>query len=521
MKNLRKYIGVGLMSLVVLSCDDYDSLVQEEIDQNNPNETEVTAPTGDSGELDLSTYVSLGASITAGVMDNSIYVASQNNSFPVILAQQFKAEGVGGGDFNVPTVKSITGCQDEDEGCPEGRLLLDVAAAGLVNDAGESIGTFDGDKSTLNNYGIPGAIALNFVQAATGGPDSDLNPLYNGFYARMASTPGVSTPIGDALAKAPTFMTLWFGGNEVLGYATSGGTGSDLDPNGAFNASFSGIVANVIASSAAKGVVINVPSVLALPFFQAVQWNDLELDQANADALNTGLEGYNNAVQGLVVAGLIVQQEADARKISYSPGKNGFMIVDSTLTDFGPEWDKLVLASQMTSQERAQLEPYRLVRHIAGVDGDATQSETVLLTASTIINTTPTGLPETILTGLSYPLPDSLVLTGAEKVAIETTRGAINAHIKSVVDANSDRLILYDVETLLLGIAVAGGYDVDGITVTYDFLPTGMFSNDAIHINARGSAILANEIMKAMESKWNADLPKVNPLDYASSPVKL
>ena len=47
----------------------------------------------------------------------------------------------------------------------------------------------------------------------------------------MASSP-TATVLGDALAQSPTFFTLSeIGGNDVLGYATSGGSGVDQTGN--------------------------------------------------------------------------------------------------------------------------------------------------------------------------------------------------------------------------------------------------------------------------------------------------
>ena len=54
--------------------------------------------------------------------------------------------------------------------------------------------------------------------------------LANPYYARMA-TSATATVLGDAMAQSPTFFTLSeIGGNDVLGYATSGGVGVDQSP---------------------------------------------------------------------------------------------------------------------------------------------------------------------------------------------------------------------------------------------------------------------------------------------------
>ncbi len=40
-----------------------------------------------------------------------------------------------------------------------------------------------------------------------------------------------TTVLADAVAQNPTFFSLWIGGNDVLGYATSGGDGLNQTGN--------------------------------------------------------------------------------------------------------------------------------------------------------------------------------------------------------------------------------------------------------------------------------------------------
>src|SRR5690606_34379504 len=52
------------------------------------------------GSLDLSKYVAVGNSLTAGYQDNGLYLEGQVYSYPNILANQFSF--VGGGSFPQP-----------------------------------------------------------------------------------------------------------------------------------------------------------------------------------------------------------------------------------------------------------------------------------------------------------------------------------------------------------------------------------------------------------------------------------
>ena len=60
-----------------------------------------------AGSADFSNYISVGNSLTAGYADGALYASGQENSFPSIMAQQFKT--VGGGEFVQPVVNSEYG----------------------------------------------------------------------------------------------------------------------------------------------------------------------------------------------------------------------------------------------------------------------------------------------------------------------------------------------------------------------------------------------------------------------------
>ena len=94
-----KYLLLSVFMLALWSC---------ETDIVNPDEVypdpylEI-----DSGDTDFSTYVSLGASITAGTTDASTFLLGQVNSYPNILANVMSMAG--GGEFTQPYVNDNVG----------------------------------------------------------------------------------------------------------------------------------------------------------------------------------------------------------------------------------------------------------------------------------------------------------------------------------------------------------------------------------------------------------------------------
>ena len=150
-------------------------------------------------------------------------MAAQSRSFPAIMAQQMSA--MGGGTFTQPMVSDNIG-----------GLLLggnQIANARLFfNGAGPAVlpGTPSTEVSNVlsgpfNNMGVPGAKSFHMVAPGYGSVANVALGLANPYFARMASAPN-ATVLGDAVAQAPTFFSISeIGGNDVLGFATSGGSG--------------------------------------------------------------------------------------------------------------------------------------------------------------------------------------------------------------------------------------------------------------------------------------------------------
>ncbi len=535
MKNFYKStLCILIVGSLIISCEGIgDSLVDDRLEEN-PLPTPATYS---AGTADFSNYVSIGNSLTAGYMDGALYTSGQSQSFPALVAAQLEA--VGATSFNQPDVNSVNGfnsaLSDLANGVIFGRTELDVSIPGPVPTVGEfPIPAFSGNKAALNNFGVPGIKVADLFSTDLAGV-----PALGLYYSRFASSPGSSTVLGDAIATDPSFFSLWIGNNDVLSYALSGGISETLiTSTGDFQTNY-GNALGALAQTGAKGVTLNIPPIVVLPFFRAISWNVVALDEATATALNTGLAGVNAALQGLASNALISQAEADKRKISYSAGNNPILVIDEELEDLGPKFDLLGLPTA----NRTALVPYEQSRPM-------TAGELVLLTAGAVLNT-PFGGDATKPVGVVVPLGfnangslsgDRYYLTIAEQTNIVTARATFNAVIDGVIaatnsGAGSEVVVLVDTHPVfadLFGLNVATatqlalsaaarnadyadgvlGLSVDGVTLQPDFGPNGVFSTDAVHPNPRGNAIIANEILKTIETKFGATLPRVSVLNY-------
>ena len=447
----------------------------------------------DSGEADFTKMVTIGSYITEGVMDAALYNRSQKNSFAVILANQMKEAG--GGVFNLPDINAETGDLILTQtGGNLGRLILTIDRnTGSILPSpivpGNPITPFTGDKSAINNFGINGLTLAGALSPQTGNINEPDNPLFNLYYARFASNPGVSTPIGDAadaLADGGTFFIFWLGKNDVLPFALIGGAIPELLPgDDVFTQRYQAALSAMLqANPNAKGVVANIPNINELPYFSTITWNALPLSQALANLANGAYTSYNTGLDNLFGAGLISESERDLRKINFTPGLNGFVIEDKTLSD-------------LTGMG---LPSIRL----------SNSNDKVALTTGQILGQVIGGDPTAIL-GVTLPIGDQYIMLPSEQDQLMEKLNAFNQIIADAASSNADRLVFVDAKSLMNDIG-QGLVSPNNVPLSNSIIPpNGAFSTDGVHPNARGSAVLANHFIQAINEKWGSTIPLANP----------
>ena len=485
-----KHIKYLLLSTVVLgftACNDVEDVLEA-----NGETVETETPIAlTAGDLDLSNYVAVGPSFTAGYTDGAVFKAGQENSYPNILSKEFAKAG--GGAFTQPLVSdNIGGLLLGGTQIAEPRLFFNGATperlgATPTTEAGIIL------TGPFNNMGVPGAKSFHLLAPGYGNLAGVPLGLANPYFARMASSPN-ATVLGDALAQNPSFFTLsLMGGNDVLSYALSGGTGVDQTGNpdiasyggnditdpAAFGQIF-GLMVSQLTANGAKGVVTNVPDVTKVPFFNTVPHNPVPLDAATAGVLNSaGAYGaYNAGVAAafgyLVSVNAVTQEDADMeiakRTITFAEGEgNALVIMDEYLTDLTAINPALVSMRQATSEDL------------------------ILLTASTLI---PLG------TGVAVPMGDEYVLTPQEITNIQTATDAYNMSIETV--RTGAGLGIVDLK-MILDQATSTGWSEGDFVLTANLVTGGAISLDGIHMTARGYAALANCYLRAADATYGSN----------------
>lgn len=463
---------------------------------NSDFENDVTEIAVSKGNADFTKYVALGNSLTSGYRDGALYIDGQNESYPNMIAAQMKLAG--GGEFKQPLMADNLG------GIPgvlANKLVLAVDASGslgpvVAGGSGTTTLASIYGSGPYQNMGVPGAKSFHLVADGYGNAAGVKDGKANPYFVRFASS-GTTSVLKDAIAQKPTFFSLWIGNNDVLSYATSGGSGKDQTGNmnpatyGGNDITDPKVYASVIksildgmkAAGATKGVLANIPNVTSIPFFTTVPAKPIAgLTDAQVTALNTAYAKYNGGLALAKAAGAIKDAEYQQRLIKFTGGAvaNGAVIEDKDLTDLSA----------------LGLPSYR----------QTTSADFILLTTAAALKTGG---------GTQTPLTNAQVLTEKETSRVLTATAAYNASLSQLAAAYG--LALVDANSKMVQLSAASGLQFDGVKYNTTFVTGGAFSLDGVHLTGRGYAVIANEFISAINSTYGSNLPKVEVNKYSGA----
>ncbi|MEZ7928017.1 SGNH/GDSL hydrolase family protein, partial [Cloacibacterium sp.] len=468
---------------------------------NTDFERDVNNMTVSTGNADFKTFVSIGNSLTSGYRDGALYLDGQKESFPSMLAKQMALAG-GTQTFTQPLMPNnmggftdlfaLSGNTDF-----YGKLTLNPTLSPTPSAPGANLDVIGGAGKYFNNMGVPGAKSFHLVTPGYGSAANLATGKANPYFVRFA-TSASTTVLADAAAQKPSFYTLWIGNNDVLSYATSGGSGVDqkgnLDPStyGSNDISDPNVVANVIktvitslktANTTSKGAIANIPYVTSIPYFTTVPATPIAgLTAPQVSQLNAAYATYNGGLLTLKNLGAITAAEYNARLIKFSEnGVNGAVIVDKDLTNLS--------AYNLPSLRQT------------------TAKDIILLPALTLLRDT------TIKGGTATPLADKYVLTEKEAAKVIAATDAYNASISSL--ATTYGLALVDANSKMKELGNTSGIQYNGVKYTASFVTGGTFSLDGVHPNGRGYAIIANTFIAAINNTFYSTLPFVDINAYS------
>jgi hypothetical protein len=456
---MRKIYIAGALTLMFAACKPSASIT-----------TPIT-----SGTADFSNYLAIGNSLTAGYTDGSLTLSGQLNSYPERLFEQFSmvsGSHAAKGPFIQPLLMT-------DNGYPGARYVLGMtynsciasdSSLGPISDpnfvsstSAAQNGTYTNPTSTgqINNIGVPGIRIADYDVPGYGAA----NPYAARFYHDLTKTPldELQYRVGNLI---PTFFTMWLGANDVLGYALAGGQGNGVNATPAITATnyyntsditpanvFDSLydkVLNMAISTSAGGALINIPDVTSIPYFTTIPANGLTLARQTQA---DSLEGYWG--------------NGNFNKV-FQVGANYFIIQDNN-----------------------------------GLTRQAVPGELILFT-----------VPQDSITcagwGSYKPIPKQYVLTTDELQNIRAATTSFNTFIK--YEASRHNLAYVDMNTYLG--TLNSGIVFNGVSYSAQFVTGGAFSLDGIHLTQRGYALVANQILAAINAQYGSNVPMVDANKY-------
>ncbi|HJU87507.1 MAG TPA: SGNH/GDSL hydrolase family protein, partial [Gemmatimonadota bacterium] len=203
-------------------------------------------------------YVAIGNSLTAGFMNGALGLEGQSCSYPRLVAGQ---AGVGGA-FTQPLVGS-PGISEP--GSNEGRIELLSLTPPTIERATPAGAPLNPDQpGPYGNLGVPGALGAEALVATNRATSLTANAFFD-FVLR-----GMGTWAGQVAERNATFVTVWLGNNDVLGYVLSGGEDPDFPtPAGEFGSTYEALVGQLLATTD-RIVLLNVPPVTVVPYLTLV-----------------------------------------------------------------------------------------------------------------------------------------------------------------------------------------------------------------------------------------------------------
>ncbi|RYY14315.1 MAG: hypothetical protein EOO36_14470 [Cytophagaceae bacterium] len=452
-------------------------------------QADIDAPGASTGTANFSRYIAVGNSLTAGYGDNGLYLDGQVNSYPSMLAQQFAAAG--GGSFTQPL---FTTAQSNGSGylrlagfTATGAPITAAVATNLAVRTTTPQTLYTKYTDAINNLGVPG-IKLADIQTPGYGSVQG-NPFFERITPDNTPTQTYFQRI-KAEAATATFFSCWLGNNDVLGYATAGGAvaSSSITRTDTFNLKAVRII-NALTSTGAKGVVSNIPDVTGIPFFTTVGPSA----RASFAAANVP-----TAAPFVYTTGVL------------APGAANTRVTTATLGDIRAAGVGTLLLT-LTSSPYIGLYGQPTGRYWRDFYRQATGSAPTGPVFGGFL--TALGVDTTRAFGQSTlnPFPSTLVLDATEQAAVAAATTAFNSSLQAAATAKG--LAYFDANSFFRGIA-SGTSVYNSVNNSASFITGNLFSLDGVHPTPRGYALVANGIIRAINTTYGSTIQPVNPTNY-------
>ena len=193
------------------------------------------------------------------------------------------------------------------------------------------------------------------------------------------------------------------------------------------------------------------------------------------------------------------------------------LIYDESLTNITPQLAQVLVAGGLDPQTAG------LLANQFGQSRQATAADLLVLPSSTIIaqlnneyfqqlvslGVPPAQAGQLAVNGVTYPLRDKWILTPTRQSEVANDNSVFNSTIKSAAEGAG--LAFLDANALLTRLSTTG-IQRGNFVLTSKLVTGGAFSLDGIHLTARGYALVANEMMKAIDDTYGSNFEEADEL---------
>lgn len=452
---MKKIYTIGAVALAFAAC--------------KPNANITTPAT--SGNARFTNYMAVGCSYTAGYADSSLTVSGQLNSYPQRLFEQFSIirdgdQAVGPfiqplvtSDNGYPTPKFVLGTVNR---CDGSMSMAPVRNPLPLDTNGSYIFNSNVNNNQVNNIAVPYLRVADMPVEGYAGP----NAYARRFYYDASNIN--KTPLNELYSRVnnlhPTFFTVWMGISDVLGYAKNGGQG-----DGTGNA---------------------LPTTLNI-----YSSKDITPKQVFADLYDSIVTAVASTSSG---GALLNIPDVTALPLFTTIPINGLKIERQGYAD-----TLKTLYTTLNDKVFQVGDNYYIIKDHNNNTRQAVPGELILLSC-------PIDSIKCAGWGSTTPIPAKYVLTTDELQHIRAATDYFNFIINK--HAQNRNLALVDMNKFFKTLET--GITYNGIKYSTEYVSGGAFSLDAVHLNPRGNALIANEVIKTINTFYKSDIPMTDANKY-------
>lgn len=453
-------------------------------------------PEVDLGSLNIDRLTVLGSSVSAGLMDGALYNRGQNSAYPSQFSTLIEEQTGEEIYFSIP-IESETGFNvrvNNNTSSTPGKFFLSFRnptqewPAQLTVD-GENIQDYEGALTDLSNFSIPGIKSFNF--------DDEGSLSGNPYFDRLTQKNSNESILDIALLANPTVMILEPGTEDIFGYSLDGASGDvdpatnniqpgDLTPASVFDQEVDEMVDRILNESSADLFLVNIPDPFKFPYFTTLPWyytsSEFEVVRntfsfSYYSPFNLDVQEHNQTITN--------NSEYRPRIIFDVLGGNPFrakVIEDEYLPD-------------AQNNDGVEIPKYRQM----------TDEDYFLYNAEKLHYNSIENPP---IFGTENPIEDQYIVTKTEAEIISNRREAFNDKIESIAQ-NNPRIHLVDFSGLIDRV-YNDEVSYEGVYYSLGFDSKTIISADGFSLNAKGHALLTNELISVINQNFGANINLVD-----------